>query len=232
MNTALGQRASMYLGGESKKSILAFLPKFDAIFSLNQDLLLEFHYNAGLPNSRWIGSYYPGIEPEIATPLRAGEVVHLERGAGTIGNPDPRRQAIYKLHGSVEWVDGSDSLFVAGGGKETYVQSKPLLKRYFEIFCEHMLQPGTRLMIIGYGFADEHVNQLILDAWRANQSLGIYYIHPQGREAIRRGIHEKALIQWTPPLADVPCIGESRRDLATTFGGDTLEYEKLMRFFA
>jgi hypothetical protein len=65
----------------------------------------------------------------------------------------------------------------------------------------------------------------------ANQSLGIYYVHPQGREAIRRGVHERALVQWTPPLAEVPCIGESRRGLATTFGGDMLEYEKLMRFF-
>jgi hypothetical protein len=231
MNMALGQRASMYLSGESKRSIQEFLPKFDAIFTLNQDLLLEFHYDAGHQPSRWIGSYYPGIEPEIATPLNAGEVIRVERRVGTIKAPDASRQPIYKLHGSVEWVDGSDSLFVVGGGKEAYIQSKPLLRRYSEIFREYLRQPNVRLMIIGYGFADEHINQLLVEASQSNPSLGVFHVHPEGRDAVHRGARERVAIYSAPSTASLPCIGESRRLLTTTFGGDTLEYDKLLRFF-
>jgi hypothetical protein len=231
MNMALGQRVSMYLSGVSTRSILEFLPKFDAIFTLNQDLLLEFHYNAGHQLSRWIGSYYPGIEPEVPTPLNAGEVVRVERKVGTIKEADPRRQPIYKLHGSVEWVDGTGSLFVVGGGKEAYIQSKPLLKQYSEVFKESLRRPKSRLMIIGYGFADDHINRLLVEASQSNASLGFFHVHPDGRDAVHRGARDRVQIYDPPSTAGLPCIGESRRLLTTTFGGDTLEFDKLMRFF-
>jgi hypothetical protein len=233
MNMALGQRGSISLSGVHEASIPEYLSKFDAIFTLNQDLLLEFHYSAGsLQAGRWIGSYYPGIEPEVATPLNAGEIVRVERRVGTIKQPDSQRQPIYKLHGSVEWTDGSDSLFVVGGGKEAYIQSKPLLKRYSEIFGEYLRQPNARLMIIGYGFADDHINQLLVEASQSNPSLGVFHVHPEGRDAVHRGARERVAIYSAPSTANLPCIGESRRLLTTTFGGDTLEYEKLMRFFS
>jgi hypothetical protein len=231
MNIALGQRPSIYLSGESKQSIEAFLPKFDAIFTLNQDLLLEFHYDPGRRPNRWIGSYYPGIVPEVAVPLSKSEIVRVERRVGTILQPDRQRQPIYKLHGSVEWTDGTDTLFVVGGGKEAYIQSKPLLVQYFDILRDYLRLPGVRLMIIGYGFADDHINRLIETSSQANPSMGVYYVHPEGRDAVHRGMKDKIVIQSYSLLTDVPCIGESRRLLATTFGGDTLEYEKLMRFF-
>jgi SIR2-like domain len=231
MNLALGQRASMYPSGESKRSIVEFLPKFDAIFTLNQDLLLEFHYNAGHPPSRWIGSYYPGIEPEVFTPLKAREVVRVERRVGSIRAEDSRRQPVYKLHGSVDWVDGSGSLFVMGGGKDAYIQSKPLLRQYFEIFTDYLRRPDARLMIIGYGFADEHLNRVLVEAAQANPSLGVFHVHPEGRDAVHRGARERVAIYMPPSTASLPCIGESRRPLTATFGGDTLEFDKLMRFF-
>jgi hypothetical protein len=232
MNLALGKRGSLSLSGVHELSIPEFLSKFDAIFTLNQDLLLEFHYNAGgLPAGRWIGSYYPGIEPEVATPLDAGEVVRVERRVGTINASDGRRQPIYKLHGSVEWVDGSDSLFVVGGGKEAYIQSKPLLRRYSEVFAEYLRQPNARLMIIGYGFGDEYINQVLVESSQSNPSLGVFHVHPDGRDAVHRGARERVAIYAMPPTASLRCIGESRRLLTTTFGGDRLECEKLMRFF-
>lgn len=233
MNTALGQRVSMYLAGESKRSIQEFLPKFDAIFTLNQDLLLEFHYKAGglLPGGRWIGSYYPGVEPEVVTPLSGGEIVRVQRRVGTNVQPRSDRQPIYKLHGSVDWSDGTDSLFVVGGGKDSYIRSKPLLARYLEIFHEYLRRPDAKLMIIGYGFADEHINKSLVESSQSNPSLGVFHVNPEGRDAVHRGTRERAAIYQPPPLASVPCIGESRRLLATTFGGDILEYDKLMRFF-
>ncbi len=229
MNAALGKRVSMYFAGETDNSIETFLPKFDAIFTLNQDLLLEFHYSASQQSSRWIGSYYPGIDPPISTSFNRGEIVRVQRRVASIEQFDPHHQPIYKLHGSIEWTDGSDSLFVVGGGKEAYIKKRPLLVRYFEIFKEYLAQKNARLMIIGYGFADDHINKLIETASHTNPSLGVYYVHPEGRDAINRGM--KPIFPILTPLVHVPCIGESRRALSTTFGGDTLEYDKLMRFF-
>jgi len=232
MNIGLVQRGNMELSTEGGPSIHTFLAKFDAIFTLNEDLLLELYYEPKRHDlGRWEGAYYPGIEPPTVPPIHSGEIVKLERRVTTIGPTPPNRQPIYKLHGSVNWTDGTGSLFVAGGSKDAYGRSKPLLSGYFQDLRSRLTRPNTRLMVIGYGFADEHVNRLILDAWQANQSLGMYYIHPEGRDAISRGIQQKALVQWTPPLAEVPCIGESRRPLSTTFGRDGIEYEKLMRFF-
>lgn len=233
VNTALGRLQSMDLSGEESHSIQGFLGRFEAIFTLNQDLLLEFHYN---PRSRgpehWQGTYFPGIQPQIMPTLTAGEVINLRRTVGEIGPPVPALQPIYKLHGSVEWLDGTGSLFVVGGGKEPYILSKPLLKAYFDEFRRRLLVPKARLMVIGYGFADEHVNKLISDASQANPTLSIYYVHPEGRDAVHQGKQRKMMIGYSPPpIAHVPCIGESRRPLTTTFAKDNLEYEKLMRFF-
>lgn len=46
----------------AERSVHAFLARFDAIFTLNQDSLLECHYRPQLRlNNRWNGWYQPGI---------------------------------------------------------------------------------------------------------------------------------------------------------------------------
>jgi hypothetical protein len=82
-------------------------------------------------------------------------------------------------------------------------------------------------MVIRYGFADEHVNGLISDASQSNPALSIYYVHPEGRDAVHQGKHLKMIMGYQPPpIAYVPCIGESRRPLTTTFATDSLEYRE------
>lgn len=233
MNMGLVQRGNMELSSEGSPSIHTFLAKFDSIFTLNQDLLLELYYAPKRHDlGRWEGTYYPGIDPPIVPPIDFSEVVRLERRVETIRRTPANRQPVYKLHGSINWTDGTGSLFVAGGSKDAYVRTKPLLTAYFDELRTRLLNPATRLMVIGYGFADEHVNQVIVNASQMNPSLGIYYVHPEGRDAVRRGAQHRVQIQGIPPLSEVPCIGESRRPLSTTFARDRIEYEKLMRFFA
>ena len=142
-------------------------------------------------------------------------------------------QPFYKLHGSTDWQDESGDLFVIGGAKESYIQRKPLLVAYFEDFARRLRQSDARLMIIGYGFADEHVNQMLIEAGKDNKSLGIYLVHPDGRDAIHRGVRlqDRVLPRYVPPLGYLRCVGESRRLLSSTFNGDELEFDKLMRFF-
>ena len=233
MNGALAERFSMFLGG--KEHIVDFLTRFDSIFTLNQDLLFEIHYNALRKGSRWKGTYYPGIIPSMlpapTLPPDKGEVLRRARRVGSIGAAERSQQPIYKLHGSVDWADDSGDLFVVGGGKESYIESKPLLVEYFKAFRERLLAPNTRLMVIGYGWSDDHVNRVIFDAAKSNHSLGLFHINPSGRDAILGPRGEPIARYSTSMVAPLKCIGESRRALTTTFGGDNLEYQKVMRFF-
>jgi hypothetical protein len=61
------------LQADQADSVKAFLARFDAIFSLNQDLLLENGYCAQAEppqafGSRWTGYAVPGMRPRVPNP--------------------------------------------------------------------------------------------------------------------------------------------------------------------
>ena len=232
MNLALADRGGLEFSQDRRLSVMSFLAKFDVIFTLNQDLLLELFYDPHLETPRrWNGRYWPGIVGRPADGLDSIEKVSGKRRVSDVGGPQPNLQPIYKLHGSVDWQDASGDLFVVGGGKESYIQSKPLLVQYFREFQTRLSEPKCRLMIAGYGFADEHVNRLLVAATEANPTLGVFHVHPEGRDAVHRGARERVQIYAPPLLTSLRCFGESRRPLSSTFGGDELEHAKLLRFF-
>src|SRR5579885_3177385 len=73
--------------------VRTFLIKFDAIFSLNQDLLMEPHYIANRgPSGRWSGSYIPGLK--AVSPGGMGVDVYTGQWV-----PDPASQT---LQGSLQ----------------------------------------------------------------------------------------------------------------------------------
>src|SRR6266498_5458210 len=64
MNESFAARLTMEFSNQRRYSIVDFLARFDAIFTLNQDLLLELHYNIELHEPRrWNGHHFPGIQP-------------------------------------------------------------------------------------------------------------------------------------------------------------------------
>ena len=107
--------------------------------------------------------YLPGLdrvphpEPLLST-SRAHATVHpTSDGCFT---ERPNCQAIYKLHGSSNWftADGK-RLLIMGGAKHQEIGRHPILTWYKQRFETLLSQPNSRLMVIGYGFRDEHVNQ-------------------------------------------------------------------------
>ncbi len=234
MNIALANRIDFNFSNNRKYSVNAFLARFDAIYTLNHDLLLELHYDPSLESPRrWNSPFYPGVSGYLSRSNFKSDVVDQKRKAlGTIQDASGC-QPIYNLHGSSDWQDESGDLFAIGGAKESFIQRKPLLVAYFADFARRLRERGARIMIIGYGFADEHINQALVDARKENQSLGVFFVHPDGRDAIHRGARaqDRALPQYVPPLGYLACIGESRRPLSSTMRDDELEFDKLMRFF-
>jgi SIR2-like domain len=208
-----------------------FLLRFDAIFTLNQDLLLERHYpvqNIGAPPLRkWHGWHMPGLKPLNTTSQGHDPTPPLAR----MQMPDdpanfreqPGAQPYYKLHGSTNWIGGGagqDRLLIMGGNKAVEINQYPLLAWYHKRFDEY-LAGSTRLMVIGYSFSDAHINQAILKAAEKG-TLRLFIIDPQGVDILKTD----DLMALNPYI-----IGASRRPLLTTFGSDRVEHGRQARFF-
>jgi hypothetical protein len=220
------------------EKVATFLQKFDAIFTLNQDLLLERYYHKGIElvgDRRFNGAGSPCLKIRGGTPSGHDPdyTITAERVAvDSHGFSVPARyQPYFKLHGSMNWIDAKGGrLLVMGGNKTSAIGSSPLLNWYAEQFVQHLHQRDARLMIIGYGFGDEHINQVLLQAAKAG--LKIFLIDPLGVDMLDR--RSKLGIPGPPTelMGLQPnIIGASRRDLLSTFGGDSVEHVRVMQFF-
>jgi hypothetical protein len=232
MNLALANLRTLEFSNERRFSVKGFLARFDAIYMLNQDLLFELLYDPLLEDRLPRRSCYsPGIAGFKYQGLFPDDFVGKTRRVLDLPlRIEPHLQPIYKLHGSVDWVDRAGDLLVIGGGKQETIDSTPILKEYFTRFWQDLTTPGACLMIIGYGFRDPHINEFLGKAWQANNSLSAFYVDPFGRK-VSHGANPD-LPQYIPPWGYINCLGESTRPLSSTFAGDELELRKLERFFS
>lgn len=217
-----------------------FLARFDAIFSLNQDLLLERCYlkDKGSPFlpptfSKW---QIPGM---CLLPGPSDQPTHPSAVGTWVPSGDqslsPEDRPLFKLHGSSNWRTSDDrQMTIIGGGKAQAISRHPVLAWYAEEFKNRISQSDARLMIIGYGFRDDHINAVLQEA--AGNGLKVFVIDLNGADALSALTPvPRGVAGYKPsPLEEAirnALIGASRRTLATTFGGDTAEHAKVMRFF-
>ena len=80
----------------------------------------------------------------------------------------------------MNWHTGDGpGVMVIGREKREQIRQKQLLQWYFEeIFEDVLYRPNRRLLVIGYGFRDAHVNAAITQAIRQH-GLKMYVISPQ-----------------------------------------------------
>ncbi|MGH3431042.1 MAG: SIR2 family protein, partial [Mycobacteriales bacterium] len=215
------------------------LARFDYIFTLNQDLLLEHHYlngNIGLQMPRkFSGWQMPGLKPVNPT---AAAYDRAGRHVPTMTPDDPSnfrispgQQPYIKLHGSSSWVRQSGGrLLVLGGGKEIDIRREPLLNWYHKEFADVLKRPSAKLTVIGYSFSDKHVNDAIGDAADTG-GLSLFIIDPAGVDVLNKEGHIRMpanhpLIERLGPRVR----GASRRPLSATFGHDHVEHAKVLSF--
>ena len=141
------------------------------LFTLNQDLFFERHlYNEHVVGAP--GGALPGLIPQpgqrwFGTNLGAYDATFTMQ---PVANPAAEgrlqnQMNVIKLHGSFNWrsADGAH-VMVVGTNKTKTIASMPLLNWYADILKAAIGAGDVRLMIVGYGFADEHVNAAIADA--------------------------------------------------------------------
>ena len=147
----------------------------------------------------------------------------------------PRFQPYFKLHGSSNWMTSGTGgrLLILGGQKAASINQHPLLTRYMQEFQNYLCRPNARLMIIGYGFNDEHINEEIGTAVDSN-SLKIFIVDPRGVNVFDR-FDKAAVIPGPPdPYAEKlqpSIIGKSIKALTETFGANHIEHSHVMSFF-
>jgi len=228
LNAGFARKPGLNFSTVPERSIISFLARFDAIFTLNQDLLLEAHYRGieNLDQTRWPrGCGYPGISSTnewLAT--NASGRVRTKRHIAASVDLDQQMQPIFKLHGSVDWqpADGR-SVLVIGTGKEKAMAGSHLLRFYYDQLSKYLCKGRTRLMVIGYSFSDPHINKVLRDAAKTNE-MQMYVVNPDGLDVLANGRTQ---------LIKIPIVGVSTRELSCTFGDeDDPSFSSFMRFLS
>jgi hypothetical protein len=214
-------------------SVKRILAKFDAIFSLNQDLLLEIHYiQTFMSAGRWNGVTLPGMlfEPPATSTGPVDLTMCTWRPPENLQS-GPGFQPLYKLHGSSNWqTETGERMLIMGNAKTGAIRRFTVLQNYHTQFAALLNQGNAKLMVIGYGFQDEHINSVIETASR-NHRLGTYLVDPRGRDVLPDPKMARASIRTKRDIEDIKLIGESHRSLSTIFGNDAFAHGELMRFF-
>lgn len=135
-------------------------------FTLNQDLFMERNFGwqpAGPAPMRYKGTFGNLDKEDINSDSLKRLPTQEEIKNYKISSSE---SFLYvKLHGSQKWVaaDGRDTK-VLGINKREAIERIPLLKWYFEIFEQSLFRNNVKLVVIGYSFRDDHINNCLVKA--------------------------------------------------------------------
>ncbi len=137
--------------------------KAGVCFTLNQDLFPErrLGWKPLVPQGMQYAGDFGNLDQndlDSDSPKKLPTDEELEAYKSNLSN----QFSFIKLHGSSRWIsqDGSNTK-VIGINKLEAINRIPLLKWYLELFEQALYRPNVKLLAIGYGFKDEHINACI-----------------------------------------------------------------------
>lgn len=158
-------------------------------FTLNQDIFMERKFGYTSPGApKFSEEFYHQLkdltQSEFVT-LKSEDIDNLVKK----GIRDHAGFSYIKLHGSYGWksADGSNQL-VIGKNKVGTISNEPLLKCYFDIFESVIKQGAKKILVIGYGFQDQHINEVLLNGVK-NHNLKIIILGQDPRSLKARIEH-------------------------------------------
>lgn len=87
-----------------------------------------------------------------------------------------------KLHGSYDLRDKKNNkILIIGTDKSKQIKEEPILSWYIDLFEKVLSQSQMRLLIIGYGFRDKHINKMIVKSVK-KYKLKLFIICPMDPE--------------------------------------------------
>lgn len=121
----------------------------------------------------------------------------------------------------MNWIsDNGSHVVVVGDGKDRTIRENALLAGYLDELRRCLSAGDTRLMVIGYSFADDHINTVIESASRSN-GLRTYLVDPAGLSVFAA---PSEVFKALRPA------GILTRPLRQAFESDDLAFESLWRF--
>ena len=150
------------------------------------------------------------------------DIVRRPTSGDEIGTPLEGVFHLYKLHGSVNWSrvdDGgievkasptpeSAALIYPAKGKyqQSYIQPHlELISRYLAALRE----PNTCLIVVGFGFNDDHLSEPILTAVKTNPHLRLIVVDQFARKQTEDSEVWKTIFSWAERGEDVWLINAS-----------------------
>lgn len=176
-----------------------------SVFTTNNDLFNETAMDN--TNTMYINGFTPGLKRYFNPSLF--HHTYSKRMDSSIDKYEPVDNMVYlyKLHGSVNWVEQEsvgnkfyniveiDATQSSSSAQNERVmiypaptkQNKSLGSPYTDIiraFHHKLLQPNSVLFVCGYSFSDEHLNRIIYQALAANSSLNVVIVNKldEGKE--------------------------------------------------
>lgn len=172
-----------------------------SVFTTNNDLFNETAMDN--TNTMYINGFTPGLKRYFNPSLF--HHTYSKRMDSSIDKYEPVDNMVYlyKLHGSVNWVEQEsvgnkfyniveiDATQSSSSAQSERVmiypaptkQNKSLGSPYTDIiraFHHKLLQPNSVLFVCGYSFSDEHLNRIIYQALAANSSLNVVIVNKLG----------------------------------------------------
>lgn len=207
-----GEEQISDLYGVNREKFKEFLDLFlfdnnlaGACFTLNQDLFFEqkFKFQPFISKTKWFsqlrlqqcGGYkatYISTDPHVLPNQNELNYFIGNRFNNELNNIKHQHKILYmKLHGSLGWVSSEGrNRMIIGKNKKEDIEKEPLLNLYFQEFKKALNQDSVKLLVIGYSFIDEHVNECLVDAIN-NNKLKLYIISTEFPDTFQKRITHK-----------------------------------------
>lgn len=149
-------------------------------FTLNQDLFMERTKNYRSPGASFLQPFIERAEGGGIAKVQLPKEEVMDGVKASLNNA-----SYIKLHGSYGWTSSQGtSQMVIGKNKVEDINKEPLLRWYFQIFEDLIKEGNKKLLIIGYGFGDAHINDILLKGVQEH-GLSLYIINPTDPESFK-----------------------------------------------
>lgn len=208
-----------------------------SVFTTNNDLFNETAMDN--TNTMYINGFTSGIKRYFNPSLF--HYTYSKRMDSSIDKYEPVDNMVYlyKLHGSVNWVE-QDSVgnkfyniveidakqSVSSEQSERVMiyptptkQNKSLGSPYTDIiraFHHKLLQPNSVLFVCGYSFSDEHLNRIIYQALAANSSLNVVVVNKLDKSKEIKQVDDRRIYH----------LWEEKQDLTEVTNSSKLDEEE------
>lgn len=157
------------------------------------------------------------------------DIIRRPRSGEDSGNYLEGVFQLYKLHGSVNWEKSDDvtiyektnpdpqraCLIYPASGKYQQSYNQPYIESISQ-YLSSIREPNTCLLVVGFGFNDDHLSGPLVSAVRSNPHLRVIIVDPFLKENITNttNVHLKSLSDFLRKGDDVWFINESFMDFA------------------